>query len=238
MGDNDHANAANEQVRQAKENGTIPESRENHSMLRLVVDGEKLTANNPIDLLVLNLLRGKRYDGHYDGDEEQVAKWAIAAWCQEIGWAPDLRDYETGEQVELGDKVPYLNAAFYDYEHVDEDDLSRELVEGTLDDVEATVVDEDMTGASREQVARGTVQRIRRKLNESDDAQEDADTEDLGELVDGHERGVVAIIREGIQQHRGNVYDDNVPMTKDELDAAADVAKAIEEAVTEDDDVE
>jgi hypothetical protein len=170
MGDNDHANVANEQVRQAKENGTIPESRENYSSIRLVVDAEKLTATNQIDLLVLNLLRGKRYDGHYDGDETEVAKWAIAAWCQEIGWAPDLTGYDPGEQVELGDEVPYLNAAFYDHELRDEDDVSRAAVETVLDDVEETIVDEDMTGASREQVARGTVQRIRRKLGEGDDA--------------------------------------------------------------------
>ena len=170
MGDNDHANVANEQVRQAKENGTIPESRENYSSIRLVVDAEKLTATNPIDFLVLNLLRGKRYDGHYDGDETEVAKWAIAAWCQEIGWAPDLTGYDPGEQVDLGDEVPYLNAAFYDHELRDEDDVSRAAVETVLDDVEETIVDEDMTGASREQVARGTVQRIRRKLGEGDDA--------------------------------------------------------------------
>ena len=170
MGDNEHANAANDQVRLAKENGTIPESRENYSSIRLVVDGEKLNPNNPIDFLVLKLLRGKRYDGHYDGDEEQVAKWAIASWCQEIGWAPDLRDYDVGEQVDLGDEVPYLNAAFYDHEHVHEDDLSREAVEAALDDVEETIVDEDMTGASREQVARGTIQRVRRQLNGGDDA--------------------------------------------------------------------
>ena len=233
-----HASSVNEQLRKAEENNTIPESSADRSSIRLVVDGEHLNPDNPIDFLVLKLLRGKRYDGYYDGDETKVTKWAIGAWCQEIGWAPDLRGYDVGEQVDLGDEVPYLNAAFYDYEHVDEDDLSREFVEGTLDDVEATIVDEDMTGASREQVARGTVQRIRRKLNESDDVQEEDDSEDLEELVDGHERGVVAIIREGIEQHRGNVYDDDIPMTKDELDAAADVAKAIEEAATGGDDVE
>ncbi|WP_235271542.1 hypothetical protein [Halorubrum saccharovorum] len=231
--DNNHANAANEQLRQSRDNGTIPDSREDYSSIRLVVDGEKLTADNPIDYLVMLLLEGKRYDGHYDGDETEVARWAIAQWCQETGWAPDLTDYDAGEQVELGDEVPYLNAAFYGA--VDEGDLSRGVVEATLDIVEETIVDEDMTGASREQVARGTVQRIRRKLNESDDVQEDDDTEGLGELVDGHERGVVAIIREGIEQHRGNVYDANVPMTKDELDAAADLATAVEGTAEGDD---
>jgi hypothetical protein len=165
-----HASSVAAQLRQAEENDEIPESSADRSSIRLVVDGEKLTANNPIDFLVLNLLRGKRYDGHYDGDETEVTKWAIAAWCQEIGWAPDLRDYDPGEQVDLGDEVPYLNAAFYDHEHANEDDVSREVVEATLDDVEETIVDEDMTGASREQVARGTLQRVRRRLDEGDDA--------------------------------------------------------------------
>ena len=109
--ENAHSSAVNEQLRQARDNETIPESRENHSSIRLVVDGEKLNANNPIDFLVMKLLRGKRYDGHYDGDETEVAKWAIASWCQEIGWAPDLTDYDPGEQVDLGDEVPYLDAA-------------------------------------------------------------------------------------------------------------------------------
>ena len=113
--DNAHANSVNEQLRQAEENGTIPDSRPDHSMLRLLVDGEKLTTDNPIDYLVMLLLEGKRYDGAWDGDEEAVAKYAIASWCQEIGWAPDLTGYDVGEQVDLGDKVPYLDAAFYDY---------------------------------------------------------------------------------------------------------------------------
>ena len=112
--DNNHANAVSEQLRQARENGTIPASRPNHSMLRLLVDGEKLTADNPIDYLVMLLLEGKRYDGYWDGDEQQVAQWAIAQWCQEIGWAPDLRGYVPGEQIDRGDQIACFEAAFYD----------------------------------------------------------------------------------------------------------------------------
>jgi len=164
--DNAHANTVNEHLRQAEENDTIPESSAERSSIRLVVDGESLNANNPIDYLVMKLLRGKRYDGHYDGDETEVAKWAIASWCQEIGWAPDLTDYDVGEQVDLGDEVPYLDAAFYDHSG----DVDRANIEAVLDDVEETVVDEDMTGASREQVSRGTIQRIRRRLEGSEEA--------------------------------------------------------------------
>ena len=147
-----------------------PVSERSVSSIRRAVDGDLLDPDNPIDYLVGLLLEGKRYDGAWDGDETAVAKYAIASWCLELGWAPDLTGYDVGEQVDLGDEVPYLNAAFYDHELRDEDDVSRAAVETVLDDVEETIVDEDMTGASREQVARGTVQRIRRKLGEGDDA--------------------------------------------------------------------
>jgi len=169
--DNAHANAANEQVRQAKENDTIPDSRPNHSMIRLVVDGEKLTADNPIDYLVMLLLEGKRYDGNWDGDEQQVAQWAVAQWCQETGWAPDLRNYKAGEQVRRGDEIACLDTAFYRSVNSDQepDDGGQVAVETILDEVEETIVDEDMTGASREQVARGTIQRVRRRLSEEAD---------------------------------------------------------------------
>ncbi|MFC7323287.1 hypothetical protein ACFQMF_01705 [Halorubrum rutilum] len=180
-----HASAVNEQLRQAEEDDELPASTADRSSLRLAVDGELLAADNPIDYLVLLLLEGTRYDGAWDGDQMAVAQYAIASWCQELGWAPDLTGYEPGEQVAFGDEIDYCNAAFY--------------------------------GAG-------------------DAEQEEDNSEDLGELVDGHERGVVAIIREGIKQHRGNVYDATVPMTKDELDAAADVAKAVEDVATEGDD--
>lgn len=111
--ENAHANAANEQVRQARENGTIPESRANHSMLRLLVDGEKLNAENSIDYPVMLLLEGKRYDGYWDGDETEVARWAVAQWCQELEWVPDLRHYQPGEQVERRDEIACLKTAFY-----------------------------------------------------------------------------------------------------------------------------
>ncbi|GAB7010439.1 hypothetical protein [Halorubrum trueperi] len=119
-----HASSLPEQLRQAEEDDDIPASSPERSSIRLAVDGELLNSNNPIDYLVGLLLEGKRYDGAWDGDEEAVAKYAIASWCQEIGWAPDLTDYDVGEQVDLGDEVPYLNAAFYDHEHAVDDQES------------------------------------------------------------------------------------------------------------------
>jgi hypothetical protein len=90
-----------------------PASERSVSSIRRAVDGDLLDPDNPIDYLVGLLLEGKRYDGAWDGDERAVTKYAIASWCQEIGWAPDLTGYDVGEQVDLGDKVPYLDAAFY-----------------------------------------------------------------------------------------------------------------------------
>ncbi|GAA0539519.1 hypothetical protein ABNG02_15800 [Halorubrum ejinorense] len=119
-----HASSVAEQLRQAEEDDDIPASSADRSSIRLAVDGELLNINNPIDYLVMLLLEGKRYDGAWDGDQEAVAKYAIATWCQEIGWAPDLTGYEPGEVVGLGDEIPYLDAAFYDHavDDVQEDD--------------------------------------------------------------------------------------------------------------------
>ena len=90
-----------------------PESSPDYSMLSLAVDADRLDADNPVDYMVLLLLEGKRYDGTWDGDEQQVAQWAVAQWCQEVGWVPDLRNYEAGEQVGRGDEIACLDTAFY-----------------------------------------------------------------------------------------------------------------------------
>lgn len=96
-----------------KTNSERPESTPDYSMISLAVDGERLDASNPIDYLVMLLLEGKRYDGTWDGDETEVARWAVAQWCHELGWVPDLRNYEVGEQVERGDTIACLDTAFY-----------------------------------------------------------------------------------------------------------------------------
>ncbi|OYR51523.1 hypothetical protein DJ73_13070 [Halorubrum sp. Ea1] len=116
-----HASAVAEQLRQAKEDGDLPASTAERSSIRLAVDGDLLDVENPIDYLVMLLLEGKRYDGNWYGDETEVARWAIAQWCQETGCAPDLRDYDAGEQVERGDELDCLDAAFYDHADVHEE---------------------------------------------------------------------------------------------------------------------
>jgi len=46
------------------------------------------------------------------------------------------------------------------------DEIDHVMIGEVIDEVEETVVEEDMLGASREQVVRGTLQRVRRRLNE------------------------------------------------------------------------
>jgi len=103
------------------------------SPIRRAVDGEQLDADNPIDYLVALLVEGKRYDGAWDGDERAVAKYAIATWCQEIGWAPDLTGYDVGEQVDLGDEVPYLDAAFHEHTAGDVQEVSLPTIAYTTE---------------------------------------------------------------------------------------------------------
>ncbi|WP_199719653.1 hypothetical protein [Halorubrum sp. Atlit-26R] len=142
-----HASSVAEQLRQAEENDEIPESSADRSSIRLAVDGELLDPDNPIDYLVMLLLEGKRYDGAWDGDQGAVAKYAIATWCQEIGWAPDLTGYDAGEVVSLGDEIPYCNAAFYGHAGDEEaaTDIDMVAVDEALEpvDVEAQdIIDE------------------------------------------------------------------------------------------------
>lgn len=113
MSDNDHASGLSAQLRHSKENDELPESTADRSSLRLAVEGELLSADNPVDYLVMLALEGLRYDGNWDGDNEQVAQWVIAQWCQELGWAPDLTEYEAGEQVDRGDDIECCDAVFY-----------------------------------------------------------------------------------------------------------------------------
>lgn len=82
---------------------------------RLAIDKDHLDVDNPLHYLVALTTDARRYDGHWDGDAESAAKWAVAQWCQEIGWVPDLRDYETGEMIDKADDIQCCEAAFYEH---------------------------------------------------------------------------------------------------------------------------
>ena len=63
-----------------------------------------LDASNDLEYL-LGLVGGAlREDEHFEEDFERV-RWAVAHWCQEVGYLPDIREYETGQTVPLG-RVP------------------------------------------------------------------------------------------------------------------------------------
>lgn len=49
---------------------------------------------------------------HFADDAER-AEWVIAAWSQELQYLPDLRDYDVGEQVKLGEVPRDLETARY-----------------------------------------------------------------------------------------------------------------------------
>jgi len=51
--------------------------------------------------LVGEALREDRY-----ADAHKRAAWAVSAWCQELQYVPDLRDYGAGEQVPTGEVPP------------------------------------------------------------------------------------------------------------------------------------
>jgi hypothetical protein len=81
--------------------------------LRIAVDGDHLDVENPLHYLVALAVEARRYDGSWE-DDEKAAQWVIAHWCQEIGWAPDLRDYGPGEIVDKTDDIQHCDAVFYD----------------------------------------------------------------------------------------------------------------------------
>jgi hypothetical protein len=41
----------------------------------------------------------------FESDDERV-RWAVAHWCQEVGYLPDIREYETGQIVPSGEVPP------------------------------------------------------------------------------------------------------------------------------------
>jgi len=117
--------------------------------VRLAVNRDHLELDNPLHYLVSLATEARRYDGAWDGDAEQAAQWAVAQWCQEIGWAPDLTDYDAGETVDRADDLDNCEAVFYEYVTdggtqgaIDNDfdqaeRTPREHLEAELEDVDA-----------------------------------------------------------------------------------------------------
>jgi hypothetical protein len=59
-----------------------------------------LDAENDLEYL-LGLVGDAVENGDFEDDAAR-ARWAVAHWCQEVGYLPDLRGYETGQIVPAG----------------------------------------------------------------------------------------------------------------------------------------
>lgn len=75
-------------------------------------DDRDLDMENNLEYL-LGLVGDTIEDETFEDDSERV-KWAIAEWCTELWYIPDLRGYETGECVPKTD-VPDSNGRAFCY---------------------------------------------------------------------------------------------------------------------------
>lgn len=65
-----------------------------------------LDASNDLEYLLGLAGEAAEHDGFADDTER--AEWAVAHWCQEVGYLPDLGAYEAG-QIVPKDSVPANN---------------------------------------------------------------------------------------------------------------------------------
>jgi len=63
---------------------------------------EGLDAADDLEFFLVVVGEALRADEDLETNTER-AKWAVAQWCQEVGYVPDLRDYEVGECVPHSD---------------------------------------------------------------------------------------------------------------------------------------
>lgn len=80
--------------------------------LRQALGTADLDPDDEVHYLAMLLGEAKRYDGAWDGDPEGAARWAVAQWCQEIGYVPTLAEFDAGEQVGKAETPPNCEAAF------------------------------------------------------------------------------------------------------------------------------
>lgn len=69
-----------------------------------------LDMDNDLDYLHALALEARETDAF---DDSAAARWTIAHWCQELGYLPDLRDYEAGKIVPVGEVPDNLDDARY-----------------------------------------------------------------------------------------------------------------------------
>lgn len=73
----------------------------------LAHDADDLDATNDLEYLLGLIGEAIKYEDEFDGDRE-LAQWAVAQWCQEVGYQPDLSEYATGQTVPRGTVPPHL----------------------------------------------------------------------------------------------------------------------------------
>ncbi|WP_323190776.1 helix-turn-helix transcriptional regulator [Halostella sp. PRR32] len=86
--------------------------------VRQAVDLEVLDPADDLEYLVALTVE----PDEYFEDSAAAAEWAVAQWCQELQWVPDLSDYDTGQSVPPGADTDRLHEAFAKLAAGDEDD--------------------------------------------------------------------------------------------------------------------
>jgi hypothetical protein len=73
-------------------------------LTELLNSNGELNASNDVEYLLGLAGDALSNEEHFDDDFEQ-AKWAVAQWCQELQYVPDLREYTVGQTIPM-DSVP------------------------------------------------------------------------------------------------------------------------------------
>lgn len=87
----------------------------------LLAESDDLDASNDLEYLLGLVGEAIKYDREFEDDQHR-AQWAVAQWCQEVGYQPDLTGYATGQTVPRGTTPPRL------------DGYQRTLLEAESDD--------------------------------------------------------------------------------------------------------
>lgn len=66
-----------------------------------LVDADDLDAGNDLEYLIGLIGEAIDETRKFDNDKER-SRWVVAQWCQEVGYHPDLSDYNTGQTVPVG----------------------------------------------------------------------------------------------------------------------------------------
>jgi hypothetical protein len=80
-------------------------------LFSLVTSSDSLNTNNDLEYL-LSLIASAAEHKEIESDSA-AACWAVAHFCQELQYLPDLREYSTGETIPIGTVPDSHTAAFH-----------------------------------------------------------------------------------------------------------------------------